>query len=358
VRAAPPDAVRAAIALSLAPGVGRVRFRELIEAHGSPDGAFIEGVAPSRRASLLDEADALIERARACGARLAIAGVAVSGDDEDEVVEYPAALSDLPDPPPLLFVRGHAEWLASGVVVSIVGTRKATAYGERVARDIAAQLAHAGALVLSGMARGIDGAAHRGALGAGGRSGAVLGTGVDIAYPAGHRALHAELARDGVLVAEQPPGEHATGGSFPERNRIIAALSSVVIVIEAGKKSGALITAARALDLGRIVAAVPGQIDSPQSAGSNELLRDGAQLIASAEDALALAGLTLAPRAPAPDVDGSDRAVWDALSRGALDLDMLASSTALPAREVMAAVTRLELSGAVECALTGEVRRR
>jgi DNA processing protein len=103
---------------------------------------------------------------------------------------------------------------------------------------------------------------------------------------------------------------------------------------------------------------VPGQIDSPQSAGSNELLRDGAQLIASAEDALALAGLTLAPRAPAPEVSGPDRAVWDALSRGALDLDMLASTTALPAREVMAAVTRLELSGAVECALTGEVRRR
>lgn len=358
MRAAPPDAARAAIALSLAPGIGRVRFRELIDAAhaaGGAESAFIDAIAPSRRASLLDEADAVVERGRACGARMAVYGVAACGDD---IVTYPATLGDLADPPPVLFVRGHAEWLGDGVVVSIVGTRRATTYGERVARDIAAQLAHAGALVVSGMARGIDGAAHRGALGAPGRSGAVLGTGVDIAYPAAHRALHAELASGGVLVAEQPPGEHATGGSFPERNRIIAALSSVVIVIEAGRKSGALITAARALELGRVVAAVPGQIDSPQSAGSNELLRDGAQLIASAEDALALAGLTLPPRAPAPDVEGPDRAVWDALSRGALDLDMLACSTALPAREVMAAVTRLELSGAVECALTGEVRRR
>jgi DNA processing protein len=186
----------------------------------------------------------------------------------------------------------------------------------------------------------------------------VLGTGIDIAYPAAHRSLHAELRERGVVVTEQPPGEKATGGSFPERNRIIAALSDLVIVIEAGRKSGALITATRALELGRVVAAVPGPIDSPQSAGSNELLRDGAQLIASVEDALALVGLTAPPRAPAIDVGGVERVVWDALSRGALDLDALASHTALPARELMAAVTRLELSGAVECALTGEVRRR
>jgi DNA processing protein len=161
-----------------------------------------------------------------------------------------------------------------------------------------------------------------------------------------------------LLVSEQEPGEKATGGSFPERNRIIAALADLVIVIEAGRKSGALITGARALELGRMVAAVPGQIDSPQCAGSNELLRDGAQFIASAEDALALVGLTASPRAPSIDASGTERVVWDALSLGALDLDTLASRTALPAREVMAAVTRLELHGAVECALTGEVRRR
>ncbi|MFL5562224.1 MAG: DNA-processing protein DprA [Gemmatimonadaceae bacterium] len=360
MRAAQAPAQRAAIALSCAPGVGRQRFRELLDAKGDAEAAFALAVQPARRDALLDDADHLIDSARDCGARIACYGVAHQPDHEKSVsiAPYPERLRELDDPPSVLFLRGHDEWLSERPVVSIVGTRRATAYGERVTGDLAAQLARAGALVLSGMARGIDGAAHRGALGSGGRSGAVLGTGIDLAYPAAHQALHAELSVNGVLVSEQLPGERANGGSFPERNRIIAALSDIVIVIEAGKKSGALITAARALELGRVVAAVPGQIDSPQSAGSNELLRDGAQLIASAEDALALAGLTLPARAPAPGVGGNDRTIWDALAVGALDLDMLASHTALPAREVMAAVTRLELSGAVECALTGEVRRR
>jgi len=342
-------AARAGIALSLAPGIGRVRFRELVDECEGYDEAFARAVPAGRRDALLGEADVLVGQAHSCGSEVVVYGGA----------SYPPRLRELPDPPAVLFVAGHGEWLdGSGPVVGIVGTRAATAYGERVTREIAGQLARAGALVLSGMARGIDGAAHRGALGAGGRSGAVLGTGIDIAYPAAHRALHAELGERGVIVTELPPGERATGGSFPERNRIIAALSDLVIVIEAGQKSGALITAARALELGRVVAAVPGPIDSPQSAGSNELLRDGAQLIASAADALALVGLTAPPRAPAVEVGGAERVVWDALSRGALDLDTLASHTALPAREVMAAVTRLELSGSVECALTGEVRRR
>ena len=354
--AAAPSAARFGIALSLAPGIGRVRFRELVDEHGEHEAAFRAAVVPSRRDTLLDEASALLADADRCAALVAIYGLAAAADAV--TAPYPARLGELSDPPPVLFLRGHHEWVAEGPIAGIVGTRAATAYGERVTGEIAAQLARAGALVLSGMARGIDGAAHRGALGAGGRSGAVLGTGIDIAYPASHRALHAELGERGVVIAEQPPGEHATGGSFPERNRIIAALADVVIVVEAGRKSGALITATRALEMGRVVAAVPGQIDSPQSAGSNELLRDGAQLIASPADAVALLGLTIPPRAPAIDVSGTERVVWDALSRGALDLDTLTSQTALPAREVMAAVTRLEMSGAVECALTGEVRRR
>ncbi len=365
--AAAPRAVRFAVALSLVPGIGRVRFRELVDELGDHERALGRAVPASRRDQLLADADALIARATECAARVAVYGLdgeasgASSGVEigaAPAIVGYPSRLRDLPDPPPVVYVRGHDEWLDHTPIVAIVGTRAATAYGERVTREIAAQLARAGALVLSGMARGIDSAAHRGALGSDGRSGAVLGTGVDVAYPVAHRALHAELGARGVLIAEQPPGERATGGSFPERNRIIAALADLVIVIEAGVKSGALITATRALELGRTVAAVPGPIDSPQCAGSNELLRDGAQVIASAADALALVRLTAPPRAPAPNVAGTERVVWDALSQGALDLDTLATHTALPAREVMAAVTRLEMSGAVECALTGEVRRR
>ena len=343
------DAFLAGAALSLAPGVGRVRFRELVEAHGSAERALEAHVGAERREALLAAARELLDASAAAGAIPLVY----------DAPGYPRRLRDLADPPAVLHARGRLVWLDDpSPVVAIVGTRAATAYGERITREIAAQLARAGALVVSGMARGIDAAAHRGALGAGGRTCAVLGTGIDLAYPAGHRELHAEIGERGLLLAEQPPGERASGGSFPERNRIIAALADLVIVIEASAKSGALITAGRALDLGRAVAAVPGAVDSPQSAGSNELLRDGAHLIATPADALALVGLTAPPRAPAPDVAAPDRAIWDALGRGALDLDTLTTATALPAREVLAAVTRLEIAGAIECALTGEIRRR
>lgn len=337
----------AAATLALIPGVGRARYRELLDDCGGPCEA-LRSIAPAG-ARTVGQAEALLRSAAGAGAQ-----IVDYGSDE-----YPLPLRDLPDPPPLLFARGHRQWLArASPVVAIVGTRRATAYGERVARELAASLARAGALVVSGMARGIDAAAHLGALGAGGRTAAVLGTGIDIAYPAAHRPLHARLGAEGLLLSEVPPGERANGGSFPDRNRVIAALAAVTIVVEAGERSGALITAGKALELGRVVAAVPGPIDAPQSAGSNQLLRDGAQVIASVEDALALAGLTLPPRGPAPDVTGPDRVVWEALARGASDVDTLATTTALPAREVLAALTRLELAGAVECALTGEVRRR
>lgn len=325
-----------------------MKFRELAARFGTAEQAFDAVVAGERRETSLARAAELVDGARRAGAQLLVLG------DES----YPPALHELPDPPLVLYAHGPLEWLAADAppVVAIVGTRKATAYGERVAQEIATQLARAGATVISGMARGIDAAAHRGSLGA--RCAAVLGTGIDLAYPAAHRALHAELWHRGVLLSEQPPGCKANAGSFPERNRIIAALARVTIVVEAGRKSGALITAARALELNRTVAAVPGPIDVPQNAGSNELLRDGAQVITSAEDALSLAGLTPAARGPDVESFGADRAIWDAVGAGATDLDTIATVTALPAREVMAAVSRLEIRGAVECLLTGEIRRR
>jgi DNA processing protein len=229
----------------------------------------------------------------------------------------------------------------------------------RATREIAGALARAGACVISGMARGIDGAAHVAALDARGRTAAVLGTGVDIAYPVGHRPLHARIREYGLLLSEEPPGSHAGPGSFPRRNRIIAALASITIVVEAGVKSGANSTAGHALDLGRTLAAVPGPIDAPQSAGANALLRDGAIVITEVADALQLAGLTPPFRRPDPEVTtAAERAVWTALADGALDVDTLTLRSGLPARECLAAVTTLELGGAIECALTGEIRRR
>jgi DNA processing protein len=278
--------------------------------------------------------------------------VLLPGDDD-----YPAALSELHDPPPHLFAIGELALLRAPAV-AIVGTRRATPYGERVARELSAALARAGVAVVSGLARGIDAAAHRAALDAGGGTIAVLGTGVDVPYPAAHRALHREIGAAGLLLAEELPGVRPTNGSFPKRNRLIAALARATIVVEAPVRSGALITAAQALDLGRAVAAVPGPIDAPASGGTNELLRDGAIVIAAVADALALVGAPPPPAAP-PVLDSpAERAVWEALAAGPADLDLLAARATIPARECLAAVTMLEMRGVVECTVTGEIRRR
>jgi DNA processing protein len=270
---------------------------------------------------------------------------------------YPEALLDLPDPPPVLFAAGDRAVLAEPLV-AVVGTRRCTRYGDRVARELGEAAARSGAGVVSGMAIGIDAAAHRGALAAGGRTIAVLGTGPDVAYPAAHAALHREILAAGLVLSEHPPGARANAGSFPRRNRIIAALAAVTVVVEAGLKSGALITAGHALDLGRTVAAVPGPIDVPQSAGSNELLRDGAVVIAAAADLLALAGTTAPAAAPRRTLTPDEQTVWELLARGAADLDALAARSLLPAHRCLAAVSTLELDGAIECAMTGEIRRR
>jgi DNA processing protein len=330
-----------------------VRFRDLVARFGSPVHAWDATPASADRMAASERARSALERADGAGARL------IASSD----AEYPERLHELPDPPPILFAIGALERL-NAPCVAIVGTRRATSYGERVTFEIAGALACAGVTVVSGMARGIDGVAHRAALAAGGGTVAVLGTGVDVAYPATHRALHEQIAEHGLLLSEELPGDRASGGSFPKRNRIIAALASATIVVEAPHRSGALITALHALDLGRDVAAVPGPIDVPQSGGSNALLRDGAIMIAEIADALALVGASspggdahTSSEAPALS-DVTQRAVWDALDSPAPNLDALAARASLPARRCLAAVSALELGGAIECALTGEIRRR
>jgi DNA processing protein len=330
-----------------------VRFRELVATFGSPVQAWDATPPSPERETASDSASSALERAAHAGAQLI-----ASGDDG-----YPPRLAELPDPPPVLFAIGALERLREPCV-AIVGTRRATSYGERVTFEIAGALARAGVTVISGMARGIDGVAHRAALAVGGNTVAVLGTGVDVAYPAAHRSLHAEIGERGLLLSEELPGDRASGGSFPKRNRIIAALARATIVVEAPHRSGALITAMHALDLNRDIAAVPGPIDIPQSAGSNALLRDGAIIIAEVADALALVGasspVALARASSEAPVlaDATQHAVWHALESPAPDLDALAARASLPARRCLAAVSALELAGAIECALTGEIRRR
>jgi len=275
-----------------------------------------------------------------------------------ESPEYPRELLELAGPPVELFTIGQMTAL-SAPRVAIVGTRNSTGYGERATRTLTRAFARAGVTVISGMARGIDAAAHRTALEETGRTVAVLGTGVDVPYPVGHRELHRAIGQYGLLLSENPPGAKAARGSFPKRNRIIAALAPVTIVVEAGFRSGALNTASQALELNRTVAAVPGPIDSEHSRGSNQLLRDGAGFIASPDDALALLGI--APQrdaAPPPTLPDSEQKVWEATAEGCIDTDRLPATTGLPLSECLAAITSLEILGLVECTIAGEVRRR
>jgi DNA processing protein len=272
-------------------------------------------------------------------------------------IAYPPSLGDLAVPPEQLYALGDPAML-DAPRVAVVGTRDPTAYGLRMTRAIVAGLARAGVCIISGMARGIDAAAHRAALEVGGRTVAVMGTGIDVPYPVGHRELHQILAERGLVVSEYGSGVRAQRGAFPRRNRIIAALAPVTIVVEAGARSGALNTAGQALELGRTVAAVPGPIDSPQSTGTNELIRDGAAVIAAVGDALSLAGVDAPSRPRDLELEARESLVWDALGAGGLDVDTLCNRSNLPARECLAAVTTLEILGLVECLLTGEVRRR
>ena len=259
--------------------------------------------------------------------------------------DYPDAFGNLAQPPKAVWIAGTLA-IAAAPAVAIVGTRNASSYGLRVARQIAATCARAGVCVVSGLARGIDGASHEGALEAGGRTVAVLGTPLGVAYPRQHRALQQQIARDGLVISEMAPGEHANAWTFPRRNRLIAALSQLVVVVEAGDKSGAQRTVDHAHALGISVAAVPGLIDTPQAVGTNRLLRDGAHVIAEPDDVLALLNVDARPLAQ-PLLSGEDAQLWDALSSGSADVATLARRAGLPSRTTAAAVSSLEIAGLV-----------
>jgi DNA processing protein len=261
------------------------------------------------------------------------------------VAPYPESLLALPDPPKVLYAEGRADTL-DRPCIAVVGTRRPTPYGERVTRGIAVALARGGACVVSGLAFGVDTVAHRAALDAGGATCAVLGTGVDVSYPRPHAHIQSTISERGLLLTEYPPGTGARRWSFPRRNRIIAGLSHLVIVVEAARASGALITARVALDLGREVAAVPGPIDAPASQGSNALIRDGACIVADALDVMVLAGLTTTRGGGAP-LAGEERIVWDALGDGRLSAEMAAVRSRLPTPRCLAALTALELAGLI-----------
>ncbi len=362
----------AALALAAVPHLGPAGARRLVDLYGSPAEVLARARGPggvearpdpahpplhpkavSRLATVRPAPTSRLRDLAAAGIRL----VRYGGRG------YPAGLLDLHHPPVVLYLTGSRS-LPEDRAVALVGTRRATEYGRRLARDLARDLAIRGWWIVSGMARGIDGAAHRAALEAGGESAGILAGGVDIEYPAVHRRLFGAMRRNGVLASEFPPGTPPDAGLFPRRNRIIAALARAVIVVQAGRRSGALITAAHGLELGREVGAVPGPVGPEASVGVHELLRDGAAVVTRAEDVLELvaappaAGRRESGSGPGDDPDGpaalgrlpaqlrgpSARA-WHALAEGPARADRLAAATGLPLGPARELLDLMELEG-------------
>ncbi len=349
--ASAPD-LRDLLALHLLPGLGPRLTAALLQRFGSAGAVLRAGAAQLREVSHIgpklsedlcramgsvdvDAELALIERH---GVHLRALGTP----------EYPASLGQLPGAPHLLYVRGTIA-PADAKAIALVGSRKFTGYGRRVVERLATDLARAGYVIVSGLARGIDGLAHRAALKAGGRTLAVLAGGLSRIYPPEHAGLADEVAAAGALVSEAPMTGEPTPGTFPARNRIISGLSRGVVIIEAADKSGALITAGHAAEQGRTVFAVPGPVDSDASRGTNALIRQGAVLIRGAEDVIEeLEGVrdpaaAPAAQAPPPELDEVQRRLWDFLGEGARHLDEMAQRLALPVSQLSGTLMMMEM---------------
>jgi DNA processing protein len=355
----------AALALAAAPRLGPVSLRELIDESGSAR-ELLRRARSSRppfsatvRRRLAGVPPAPVEQVR----KLANRGIRLLAYGSDG---YPERLNHLYDPPVLLYLRGSLDLgdRRTRGIVAIVGTRRATPYGRRMAREIATGLAEAGWAVVSGMARGIDGEAHAAALDAGGATIGVLGSGLDFAYPAVHRPLYRRMVRSGLLVSEFAPATPPAPGLFPRRNRIIAALAKAVVVVQAPARSGALITADHALDLGRDVLAVPGPVGLEPSVGTHRLLHDGAALATCAADVLeevmgpnggAISGQPESRQSggeseqePEVRLGRSARRVLERLSTGPANADELVRASTRPVPEALAMLGGLELEGILQ----------
>jgi DNA processing protein len=269
-----------------------------------------------------------------------------------ESEEYPERLREVDDAPPVLYVLGSVE-AQDGWAVAVVGTRRVTSYGRAVASQLAAELAEGGITIVSGLARGVDTIAHQSALDAGGRTIAVLGSGLDVLYPPENRTLARRIVDEGrgAIVTEYPLGTQPDAVNFPARNRIISGLSLGVLVVEAGEKSGALITVTFALEQGRDVFAVPGPITSRMSDGPNRLIKDGAKCVTSAADILEELDIGMVQEhveaVRALPTDPTERLLLDLLHDESRHIDDLTNESGLPASTVSAVLTMMELKGMV-----------
>jgi DNA processing protein len=361
-RACDPCLRRAWLVASLAGhidvAVSRSTGRRAREVLALPDERLAEAMAPAKAASFLERADSAdLAGMRSTLSRAGCWATCRHGD------AYPAALGDLGDAPAALFGRGDPALLSRlrmADAVTVVGSRRPSRYGLDVAEKLGRELASSGFTVVSGMAMGIDSAAHAGALEAGGPTVAVLGNGVDRAYPQRSRRLYERIAARGLVLGELPPGTPPRRWTFPARNRIMAALAAMTIVVEARERSGSLITAEMASDLNREVGAVPGRVGASPAAGTNALLREGAQLIRGGQDvidALLGPGASRLVGATGSALEPDLATVLDLLERGAGNADALARATRLQPGELAAALVRLELGGYVRSDSAGRYER-
>ncbi|MBN2549465.1 MAG: DNA-processing protein DprA [Anaerolineales bacterium] len=341
------------IGFNLVKGIGPTRLRSLLDYFGDARSAWQASAQQLEQAGL--------------GSKLAGAVVAMRQGGELERAwqsiehhhitvltwddpHYPRRLKEIDQPPPVLYLQGELSEVDQWAV-AIVGTRRITAYGRQVAQELAAAMARNGVTVISGLARGVDAAAHQAALDAGGRTLAVLGCGVDVIYPPENRRLAGSIIQQGALLSDYPPGTAPEAGNFPPRNRIISGLAQAVVVVEAGEKSGALITAAYAADQGRQLFAVPGNINAPQSRGANILIREGARILLSSQDILETLNLAQVAQQRSARVvlptDATEAHLYALLGREPLHVDEIRLQSNLPIEQVSASLTLMELKGLV-----------
>ncbi len=342
--------------LSLIPGVGPRLRQALLERFGTPaailaaapsDLREVQGIGPKLAHSIAGARDDIdVERELALCSEHAIEIVAHGTDT------YPRSLVEIHDPPGVLFVLGDLR-PRDALAVAIVGSRHATHYGVAQAERLAASLARAGLTIISGLARGIDAAAHRGALSASGRTIAVLGSGVLNVYPPEHAELSQQVIASGALVSESPPHSPPLAGAFPQRNRLITGMSLGVIVVEASLHSGALISARHAMEQGREVFAVPGRVDSRMSHGCHRLIRDGAKLVETAEDVLEELGPLVAPAVAGEGqvihhpaellLNEAEQQVLATMGLDPMTIDEVVVASGLPTPQVLSTISVLEM---------------
>ena len=341
------------VGLNLVKGIGAVRFKLLTDFFGSaqaaweapPDAWLSAGIPPKAVLQFSQvkqqvDLEKVMEKATANGVKI------FTWLDAD----YPRRLKEIDQSPPVLFVIGSIN-VEDDWAVAVVGTRRVTPYGRQVADEIGRFLAQNGITVVSGLARGVDAIAHQAALQAGGRTFAILGSGVDVIYPPEHRKLAAGIVEQGALISDYPLGTQPDGVNFPPRNRIISGLSLATVVVEAGEQSGALITAEFAVEQGRDVFAVPGSILAAQSQGTNRLIEQGARPLLKMNEILEALKLDQIPakqqaRKLAP-MSGGEQALLAHLSSELVHIDQLCELTGLPITDVSATLTMMELKGFV-----------